>query len=64
MKHSRLTISTKLSHRRALKDISEALEQKISHAATSLHNGSPNVHATGLSNLNTSISQIHNYSLA
>ena len=30
MKHERLTISTKLSHRRALKDISEALEQKLS----------------------------------
>ena len=30
MKHERSTISTKLSHRRALKDISEALEQKLS----------------------------------
>ena len=30
MKHERLTISTKLSHRYALKDISEALEQKLS----------------------------------
>ena len=30
MKHERLTISTKLSHHRALKDISEALEQKLS----------------------------------
>ena len=38
--------------------------QRISHAPTSLHNGSPYVHATGLTNLNTSISQIHNYSLA
>ena len=36
--------------------------QKISHAPTSLHNGSPYMHATGLINLNTSISQIHNYS--
>ena len=38
--------------------------QKILHAPTSLHNGSPYVHATRLTNLNTSISQIHNYSLA
>ena len=30
MKHERLEISSKLSHRRALKDISEALEQKLS----------------------------------
>ena len=30
MKNERLEISTKLSHRRALKDISEALEQKLS----------------------------------
>ena len=29
MKHERLTISRKLSHRRALKDISEALEEKL-----------------------------------
>ena len=36
--------------------------QKISHAPTSLHNGSPYVHATGVTNLNTSISQIHNHS--
>ena len=32
MKHERLTLSTKLSHRRALKDISEALEQKPSNS--------------------------------
>ena len=30
MKHERLAISTKLSHCHALKDISEALEQKQS----------------------------------
>ena len=36
--------------------------QKTPHAPTSLHNGSPYVHATGLANLNTSISQFHNYS--
>ena len=30
MKHERSTISSKLRHRRALKDISEAIEQKIS----------------------------------
>ena len=30
MKHDRLAISTKLSHHCALKDISEALEQKLS----------------------------------
>ena len=30
MKHERLTISTKLSHRRALKDISDAPEEKLS----------------------------------
>ena len=29
MKHERLTVSIKSSHRRALKDISEALEQKL-----------------------------------
>ena len=28
--HDRSTISSKLSHRRALKDISEALEKKLS----------------------------------
>ena len=38
--------------------------QKISNAPTSLHNGSPYVHATRLTNLNTSISQIHIYLLA
>ena len=36
--------------------------QKTPHAPTSSHNGSPYVHATGLANLNTSISQFHNYS--
>src|SRR3989337_1397739 len=36
--------------------------QKIPHAPTSLHNGSPYVHDTGITNLNTSISTIHNYS--
>ena len=36
--------------------------KKISHAPTLLHNGSPYVHATGITNFNTSISQIHNYS--
>ena len=30
MKHERSTISSKLNHRRALKNISEALEQKLS----------------------------------
>ena len=30
MKHERLAISSKLRHHRALKDISEALEQKLS----------------------------------
>ena len=30
MKHERLEISTKINHHRALKDISEALEQKLS----------------------------------
>ena len=30
MKHEILAISTKISHHRALKDISEALEQKLS----------------------------------
>ena len=38
--------------------------QKINHAPTLLHNDSPYVHATGLTNLNTNISQIHNHSLA
>ena len=38
--------------------------QKISHAPTSLHNGSPYAHATGLTSLNISISKIHNYLLA
>ena len=32
------------------------------HAPTSSHNDSPYVHATGITNFNTSISQIHNYS--
>ena len=36
--------------------------QKINHAPTSSHNGSPYVHATGITNFNTSIYQIHNYS--
>ena len=30
--------------------------KKINHAPTSSHNGSPYVHATGITNLNTSIS--------
>ena len=37
-------------------------DQKINHAPTSSHNGSPYVHATGITNFNTNISQIHNYS--
>ena len=36
--------------------------QKINHATTSSHNGSRYVHATRITNFNTSISQIHNYS--
>ena len=36
--------------------------QKINHAPTSSHNGSPYVHATGITNFNTSIYQIHNHS--
>ena len=36
--------------------------QKMNHAPTTSHNGSPYVHATGITNFNTSISQIHNYS--
>ena len=36
--------------------------QKINHAPTSSHNGSPYVHATGITGFNTSISQIQNYS--
>ena len=36
--------------------------KEILHAPNLLDNGSPYVHATGLTNLNTSISQIHNYS--
>ena len=36
--------------------------QQINPAPTSSHNGSPYVHATGITNFNTSISQIHNYS--
>ena len=35
---------------------------QINHAPTSSHNGSPYVHATGITNFRTSISQIHNYS--
>ena len=49
-------------HRSSPTAIHKEDNQKISHAPTSLHNGSPYVHATGLTNLNTSISQIHNYS--
>ena len=42
--------------------------QKINHAPTSSHNGSPYVHATGITNLNTSILQIqipnqHNFNI-
>ena len=36
--------------------------QRTPHVSNLLHNGSPYVHATGLANLNTSISQFHNYS--
>ena len=36
--------------------------QKLNHAPTSSHNGSPYMHATGITNFNTSIYQIHNYS--
>ena len=36
--------------------------QKINHAPTSSHNDSPYVHAMGIKNFNTTISQIHNYS--
>ena len=36
--------------------------QKINHAPTSSHNGSPYVHAKGITSFNTSISQIHSYS--
>ena len=32
------------------------------NAPTSSHNGSPYMHATGITNFNASISQIHNYS--
>ena len=38
--------------------------QKINHALTSSHNGSPYGHAMGITKFNKSISQIHNYSLA
>ena len=36
--------------------------KKINHAPTSSHNGSPYVHAMGITKFNTSIPQIHNYS--
>ena len=36
--------------------------KEILHAPNLLHNGSPYVHATGITNLNTSISTIPNYS--
>ena len=36
--------------------------RKIPHPQTSLHNGSPYVHATGITNSNTCIFQFHNYS--
>ena len=36
--------------------------QKINHAPTSSHNGSPYMHATGITNFNTSISEIRNHS--
>ena len=39
-----------------------ATHKEDNHAPTSSHNGSPYVHATGITNFNTSISQIHNYS--
>ena len=34
--------------------------QRAPHAPTSLHNGSPYMHAMGITNFNTSISTIHN----
>ena len=38
--------------------------QLINHAPTSSHNSSPYAHATGITNLNTSISQIQNYPIS
>ena len=49
-------------HHSSSTDTHKEDNQKTSHAPTSLHNGSPYVHATGLTNLNKSISQIQNYS--
>ena len=51
-----------VNHRAILTSTQRMTIKEILHAPTSLHNGSPYVHATGLTNLNTSISQIHNYS--
>ena len=39
-------------------------DTRRNHALTSSHNGSPYVHATGITSFNTSISQIHNYSIS
>ena len=49
-------------HRLSLTATHKEDNQKINHAPTSSHNGSPYVHATGITNFNTSISQIQNYS--
>ena len=49
-------------HRLSLTATHKESNQRAHHAPTSLHNGSPYVHATGLANLHTSISQFHNYS--
>ena len=51
-----------VNHRAIPTSTHKESNQRTPHAPTSLHNGSPYVHATGLSNLNTSISQFHNYS--
>ena len=49
-------------HRSSLTATHKEDNQKINHAPTSSHNGSPYVHATGITIFNTSISEIHNYS--
>ena len=49
-----------VNHRAIPTSTHKESNQRPPHAPTSLHNGSPYVHATGLANLNTSISQFHN----
>jgi len=51
-----------VNHRAILTSTQRMTIKEILHAPNLLDNGSPYMHAMGLINLKTSISQIHNYS--